>query len=362
MTTLIKNPHSSQQNQGRIKLDLFFLLGNGIGNVIAGLYAVEYVLQQKYLRIGFCVFGVPESFKKYLVQCYGDCYFFNTHNLNIDTTYLIQSFLVDPKIKISFKSYFYINSDAKSTFYQTETEQYLSIVKSLYPSGYVSKTLRLLKGEETPWQNKLNISKRIVLYPGCSPRNAAKRWPHYFALISKLGEKNTIVIGDKGDLDFSYSYIYPKYISFILSQKLMDKRKVWSSLKNIGLLQKFTHQNILTSVPDAFFGVLSWHEIVNILKKCRFFIGNDGGITHLAAAAGARGIVIFGPTSIEKNKPFNKLIEPLNLGLECQPCQFGKAGITMSRGFINCPYGVKCLQNIDSTTIYQTIVKMEVLG
>jgi heptosyltransferase III len=36
------------------------------------------------------------------------------------------------------------------------------------------------------------------------------------------------------------------------------------------------------------------------------FVGNDSGISHLAAAAGAPGVVIFGPTNLERWRPLGR--------------------------------------------------------
>lgn len=37
-------------------------------------------------------------------------------------------------------------------------------------------------------------------------------------------------------------------------------------------------------------------EVVAVLAKCRLFVGNDSGISHLAAAVGAPTLALFGPT------------------------------------------------------------------
>ncbi len=38
-------------------------------------------------------------------------------------------------------------------------------------------------------------------------------------------------------------------------------------------------------------------ELASDLASCAFFVGHDSGISHLAAAAGARGLVLWGPTN-----------------------------------------------------------------
>jgi heptosyltransferase III len=44
-------------------------------------------------------------------------------------------------------------------------------------------------------------------------------------------------------------------------------------------------------------------ELAGIARLARCFIGNDSGVSHLAAAAGARGLVIFGPTDPTRWRP-----------------------------------------------------------
>ena len=40
----------------------------------------------------------------------------------------------------------------------------------------------------------------------------------------------------------------------------------------------------------------SLRQVASVLSACRLYIGNDSGITHLAAAAGAPVVALFGPS------------------------------------------------------------------
>jgi ADP-heptose:LPS heptosyltransferase len=55
---------------------------------------------------------------------------------------------------------------------------------------------------------------------------------------------------------------------------------------------------MLAALPDAcdFVGMLSLPEAASVLQHASLFIGNDSGLMHLAAAAGAPTIGLFGPT------------------------------------------------------------------
>jgi ADP-heptose:LPS heptosyltransferase len=41
---------------------------------------------------------------------------------------------------------------------------------------------------------------------------------------------------------------------------------------------------------------LSLRELAQYLRQCRAFVGNDSGITHLAAYLGCPTVALFGPT------------------------------------------------------------------
>jgi heptosyltransferase-2/heptosyltransferase-3 len=54
----------------------------------------------------------------------------------------------------------------------------------------------------------------------------------------------------------------------------------------------------------AFTGELSFGEIAALAQGARLYIGNDTGLTHLAAAAGAKTAMILGPSDPKRYAPF----------------------------------------------------------
>ena len=85
---------------------------------------------------------------------------------------------------------------------------------------------------------------------------------------------------------------------------------------------------------------------MSIFKHCKGFVGNDGGLMHLASCSGAKGVAIFGATSVNKSKSYNPHIKEIYTNYECQPCFF-EVGKVINRNYcITCPYGVKCLADI----------------
>ncbi len=62
---------------------------------------------------------------------------------------------------------------------------------------------------------------------------------------------------------------------------------------------------VLAALPDAvdLTGRLSLPEVSACLSRCALFVGNDSGLMHLAAAAGAPTLGLFGPTPAAEYAP-----------------------------------------------------------
>jgi ADP-heptose:LPS heptosyltransferase len=91
-------------------------------------------------------------------------------------------------------------------------------------------------------------SSRVILHPGSG--SPAKVWPYFGELAARLGDA-TVVIG-------------PCEAAFRTRGPRLDR------------------------LPLA--------ELAEQLRDCRLFIGNDSGITHIAAYWGAPTVALFGPT------------------------------------------------------------------
>lgn len=63
-------------------------------------------------------------------------------------------------------------------------------------------------------------------------------------------------------------------------------------------------QSHLKSKIAAFTGELSFAEMALLANRARLYVGNDTGLTHLAAAAGAPTAAIFGPSDPRRYAPY----------------------------------------------------------
>lgn len=63
-------------------------------------------------------------------------------------------------------------------------------------------------------------------------------------------------------------------------------------------------------------------ELCEVLRRCHVFVGNDGGVMHMAAAAGIHVVAVFGPTNATAWAPWTARDRStiIRTDLECQPC------------------------------------------
>ncbi len=68
-----------------------------------------------------------------------------------------------------------------------------------------------------------------------------------------------------------------------------------------------------------------WSQVAAVLSRCRLYLGNDSGLTHLAAAAGARGVLaLFGPTDPRVWAPLGEQVQTLSGRCPSAPCAAGR--------------------------------------
>jgi ADP-heptose:LPS heptosyltransferase len=60
--------------------------------------------------------------------------------------------------------------------------------------------------------------------------------------------------------------------------------------------------------------------VAAILSSCRLYVGNDSGVSHLAAAMGVPTVAIFGPTDPDIWKPRGPAVRVVRAAAPCAPC------------------------------------------
>jgi len=156
----------------------------------------------------------------------------------------------------------------------------------------------------------------VAFYCGSKSRWAMKRWDKYdelsnhFEHVYVVGKSDDVCShGDPAWIDKKWKW--PKHVEFVLNKPLQ--------------------------------------EMAYFISKCKMFIGNDGGLAHVAAATGIDTFVLFGPSSDIKNKPYAAKSHVIAIDLECRPCQFNtlkKKPEYFKDGGNDCPLHMKCMRDM----------------
>ncbi|MDH4099782.1 MAG: glycosyltransferase family 9 protein [Nitrospirota bacterium] len=91
------------------------------------------------------------------------------------------------------------------------------------------------------------------------------------------------------------------------------------------------------------------HEVASFLKGCRAHVGNDSGITHLAAALGVPTLALFGPTDPAVWAPRGAHVKVLEGEADCAPCTEEERRQCRNR---------VCLDSLTVDTVYGELVKL----
>jgi len=85
-----------------------------------------------------------------------------------------------------------------------------------------------------------------------------------------------------------------------------------------------TVQAAMQAEAVPFSGVLTFQQIAALAQGSRAYVGNDTGLTHMAAAAGARTAMILGPSDPARYGPFTPPGQSIALW---QPVELGMGGV-----------------------------------
>ena len=110
-----------------------------------------------------------------------------------------------------------------------------------------------------------------------------------------------------------------------------------------------THSNGISSPSSIPLDNLPLDELAAILKQCDLYVGNDSGITHLAAAVGTPVVALFGPTDHQVWAPRGKSVSILHGKTDCAPCSREKMQV--------CPEQ-RCMETITVEEVYGKVAKM----
>ena len=94
---------------------------------------------------------------------------------------------------------------------------------------------------------------------------------------------------------------------------------------------------------------LNLGQLAALLARSDLYLGNDSGVSHLAAALGVVSLVLFGPSSVNQWSPRGKNVTVVTQNVDCAPCT---APVMKS-----CPHR-KCLTTLEPESIIKELDKL----
>lgn len=91
---------------------------------------------------------------------------------------------------------------------------------------------------------------------------------------------------------------------------------------------------------------LSFGQLGALAARCDLYIGNDAGTTHLAAAAGAPVLALFGPSAPYTYGPTAPSSAAVWLGVPCSPCFVDGAAPP-------CPFQHRCMAEMEVERVFR---------
>jgi ADP-heptose:LPS heptosyltransferase len=164
-----------------------------------------------------------------------------------------------------------------------------------------------------PPESETRVGGRtIALAPGCKTGTmAAKRWPHFEALAQRFDD--VVVVGTGDDL----------------------RQHDGSAMHMPGHVRSFVDR-------------LTLRETAELIASAAIVVGNDSGLSHVAAAVGVPTVMLFGPTDHGCLGPLAPNVTVLRAGLPCEPCW--KAAPLAA-----CAGRVDCLRQLDVDRVERTV-------
>ena len=133
-------------------------------------------------------------------------------------------------------------------------------------------------------------------------------------------------------------------------------RSGWSPAFLLGPVEKEMPEvaGTINSTRFPVLSDLSLTDTASVLAGAELYVGNDSGITHLAAVLGTPVIAIFGPSDPGRYGPRGKSVRIMYQGYECSPCHPRDREESLSE----CEKSQACLGEIKPEMVAKEIKEM----
>jgi len=132
----------------------------------------------------------------------------------------------------------------------------------------------------------------------------------------------------------------------------------WASQRwgaKVVLFGSFSERDIAAQVsklmhtdPVDLCGKTTLGEGMALIKRCNFFVTNDSGLMHIAAAFDTPLVAVFGPTDHVRTSPVSRNARIVRHSVECSPCLK-----------VECPSDHRCMLSIEPEEVWDQMESLK---
>ena len=206
-----------------------------------------------------------------------------------------------------------------------ELSRYGFSIAEMTPKLYLNESDQIWG--KTFWEGKgLTAAERsevIVLHPGSGSKKKVWPWERFVDLVDHLRK-----------------HLHSRMLIVLGPAEGVEVRKAFEGME----------RKMGNTAPILAKG-LSLLQLASVMAGCRLFIGNDSGISHMAAALGLPTVAIFGPTDAKVWSPKGKKVFVVRREVPCSPCA--------QERFFLCQH-LECLRGVEIGEVLRGLEKMGV--
>lgn len=170
----------------------------------------------------------------------------------------------------------------------------------------------ILKVENIPW-----VESEKFLFPSQEDIEIARG---HLSHILKSREQLPVRAIHPGSGSLQKNWPLERFLE--VAQKLLSVKKA-HPIFLIGPVEQETSPEMVKTIEARGFPIIrntTLPVLAGVLSQCAGYLGNDSGVSHLAAALGLQSVVLFGPTDSALWGPQGKEVRVLSPFLPCAPC------------------------------------------
>ncbi|MGQ9646248.1 MAG: glycosyltransferase family 9 protein [Thermodesulfobacteriota bacterium] len=352
---MMKNVQTSEFPAGGMIRSILIIHQGALGDFILALPALE-TLREAFPRARVVIMGFPRVLELVNQRFYAD------EILSIDqrgmASFFFRGSSLDPSLSQFFRGF-----DLLVVFGKDGEGALMSNLKQ------VSQGLILQINPFPQWTERIHTTDHLIRELTRYGFSTAHQFPRLF-LSEKDKEWGKNFCRVKGLTEEE------KLSAIVIHPGSGSKKKVWPLDRFIELaryFEKHSNSRVIVvvgpaegpEVEKAFAGMagesggkdpllvkgLKLIELASVMKGSRLFIGNDSGITHMAAALGIPTIAIFGPSDHKTWSPRGEKVFVVRKKMNCSPCSQEK--------FVLCKNS-ECLKEVAVADVLEAIKRLKI--